>query len=346
MRRAILVLGAIAGLLSACEVSIATPTPPNPTPPFVTATLPVTRTPAGSPTSPATVTPTSSLSITAAPNCTDVAVLMQDVTIPDGTNIDRGARFTKTWQFQNTGTCPWINYRIAFASGDRMDAPDTSPVPDTAPKKNVDVSVDLVAPASDGIYTGFFELQNADGRALAIGTEKTFWVKITVGNASLPTAPAPVSIVPTLAGTLASQKPPGSCTFVTSGSYAGEVVQLINQARTNAGLASLAVSPELMAAAQAHSEDMACYSLRSHTGSDGSSVAQRIAAAGYASSYSLEMIYGGYGAYPQTAFDWWMNDPTHHAVIFNAQVKEIGAGYAYVENSADGNYYTVDLASP
>jgi uncharacterized protein YkwD len=346
MRRAILVLGAIAGLLSACEVSIATPTPPNPTPPFVTATLPVTRTPAGSPTSPATVTPTSSLSITAAPNCTDVAVLMQDVTIPDGTNIDRGARFTKTWQFQNTGTCPWINYRIAFASGDRMDAPDTSPVPDTAPKKNVDVSVDLVAPASDGIYTGFFELQNADGRALAIGTEKTFWVKITVGNASLPTAPAPVSIVPTLAGTLASQKPPGSCTFVTSGSYPGEVVQLINQARTNAGLAALTVSPELMAAAQAHSEDMACYSLRSHTGSDGSSVAQRIAAAGYASSYSLEMIYGGYGAYPQTAFDWWMNDPTHHAVIFNAQVKEIGAGYAYVENSADGNYYTVDFASP
>jgi uncharacterized protein YkwD len=346
MRRSILVLGAIAGLLSACEVSIGTPTPPNPTPPFVTATLPATRTPIGSPTSPATVTPTSSLSITAAANCTNGAVLMQDVTIPDGTNIDRGAKFTKTWQFQNTGTCPWINYKIAFASGDRMGAPDTAQVPDTAPKKNVDVSVDLVAPAGDGVYTGFFELQDSQGKALPIGIEKTFWVKVTVGNATLPTAPAPASVIPTLAGTLASQKPPGSCTFVTSGSYPSEIVQLINQARTGAGLAALTVSPQLMAAAQAHSEDMACYSLLSHTGSDASSISQRIAAAGYASSYSLEMIYGGYGAYPQTAFDWWMNDPTHHAVIFDARVKEIGAGYAYVENSADGNYYTVDVASP
>jgi uncharacterized protein YkwD len=345
MRQSILVLAA-AGLLAACEVSIATPTPANPTPPFVTATLAATRTPVGSPTSPTTPTATSSISGTVPANCRDDAVLMQDVTIPDGTNVDHGAKFTKTWQFRNTGTCPWIHYKIAFASGDRMEAPDTSPVPDTVPKGDVNISVDLTAPTSDGVYTGFFELQNAEGKALPIGTEKTFWVKITVGNAVLPTAPAPVSIVPTLAGTLQSQKPPGSCTFVTSGSYPNEVVQLINQARTAAGMPALTVSPQLTAAAQAHSEDMACYSLLSHSGSDASTIAQRIAAAGYASSYSLEMIYGGYGAYPQTAFDWWMNDPTHHAVIFDSRVKEIGAGYAYVENSADGNYYTVDVASP
>ncbi len=123
-------------------------------------------------------------------------------------------------------------------------------------------------------------------------------------------------------------------------------MQLINQARTGAGLAALTVNPQLSAAAQAHSTDMACYSLLSHTGSDGSSIQQRIAAAGYGASYSLEMIYGGYGAYPQTAFDWWMNDPTHHAVIFDGRIREIGAGYAYVADSADGNYYTVDLGSP
>jgi len=272
-------------------------------------------------------------------------VLLQDVTIPDGTNMPYGTRFIKTWQFQNTGTCPWAGYKIAFVSGDRMGAPDTAPVPDTAAKANVNVSVELTAPTSDGIYTGFFELRDAAGSLVAIGIEKVFWVKITVGNVAPATLEAATNPAPTVSGTLTSQKAPSSCTFTTSASYPGEIVQLINQARTGAGLPALSVNPQLAAAAQAHSIDMACYSLLSHTGSDGSTIQQRIAASGYASSYSLEMIYGGYGAYPQTAFSWWMKDPTHNAVIFNTSITEIGAGYAYVEDSAHGNYYTADFGS-
>ena len=332
-----------AAALSACEVTLSTPTQPNSTPIFVTATLPATSTPHTTPTATATVTGTPGLSITAPANCKDTAVLLQDVTIPDGTNIADGTKFTKTWQFRNTGTCPWIGYKIAFISGDRMGAPDTAPVPDTAPKADVNVSVELDAPAADGVYTGFFELRNSTGVPLAIGIEKTFWVKITIGNVVLPTVQAATNPVPTISGTLTSQKPPGSCTYATSPSYPNEIVQLINNARMNAGLPALTVNAQLAAAAQAHSINMACYSLRSHTGFDGSTIQQRIAAAGYVSTYSLEMIYGGYGAYPLNAFTWWMNDPTHNAVIFNSSITEIGAGYAYVEDSADGNYYTVDL---
>jgi uncharacterized protein YkwD len=332
-----------AALLSACEVTLSAPTQPSSAPVFVTATLPATSTPYTTPTATATITGTPGLSITAPANCKDTAVLLQDVTIPDGTNIAYGAKFTKTWRFRNTGTCPWIGYKIAFISGDRMEAPDVTPIPDTTPRTDVDVSVELTAPAIDGIYTGFFELRNSDGAPLAIGIEKMFWVKITVGNVTLPTPQVPTNPVPTTSGTLTSHKPPGSCTYTTSPSYPSEIVQLINQARTNAGLPALAVNAQLAAAAQAHSIDMACYSLLSHTGSDASTIQQRIAASGYASTYSVEMIYGGYGAYPQTAFTWWMNDPTHNAVIFNTSVTEIGAGYAYVEDSAHGNYYTVDF---
>jgi uncharacterized protein YkwD len=340
-------LGSIlaSALLASCQVSIVAPTPNNATPLFITATLPSTRTPYASPSPSATAAGTPAFSITAPPNCKEIAVLLQDVTIPDGTNLGYGAKFTKTWQFRNTGTCPWIGYSIAFVSGDRMEAPDSAPVDPTAPKANVNVSVDLTAPATDGVYTGFFELRNAAGKPLAIGTEKTFWVKITVGNATIPTLPAPTSIVPTITGTLTTQKPPLGCTFVTSGYYPNEITQLINQARAGAGLPALTTNAQLTAAAQGHSVDMACHSLRSHSGSDGSSIQQRIAAAGYASTYSLEMIYGGYGAYPKDAFDWWLNDPEHHAVIFDTHIHDIGVGFAYVENSADGNYYTVDLGS-
>src|SRR5512139_3912527 len=103
-----------AALLSACAVSLSAPTPPDATPAFVTATLPATRTPVTTATATATITGTPGLSVTAPPNCKDAAVLMQDVTIPAGTNITPGEKFTKTWQFRNTGTCPWVGYRIAF----------------------------------------------------------------------------------------------------------------------------------------------------------------------------------------------------------------------------------------
>ena len=50
------------------------------------------------------------------------------------------------------------------------------------------------------------------------------------------------------------------------------------------------------------------------------------------------MIYAG--GYPQDAFNWWMNDPTHHDVIFNTNLVAIGAGFAFVQDSAgDLAYY-------
>ncbi len=343
MRTLFATLAAAMLVVTGC-ITIATPTPANSTPSFVTATLPVTRTPApsGTPTStPGTPLPTGS----AGASCKDIAVLVQDVTIADGTNIDAGSKFTKTWEFKNAGHCPWKGYTINFVSGDRMNAPDSAPVPDTAPQGTVNVSVDLVAPSGDGAYAGYYELRNGAGLALAIGTYKTFWVKITVGAVTLtPPAPGP-GAAPTVTGTLTTPGGPLSCKYTTSASYPVEVVNLINQARQGGGLPKLNVDGRLMAAAQDHSIDMACFSLLSHTGSDGSSIAQRVAAAGYPASYSEEMIYGGTGAYPQTAFDWWMNDPTHHAVIFDTNISDIGVGFAFVQDSAYGDYYTVDVGS-
>ena len=89
---------------------------------------------------------------------------------------------------------------------------------------------------------------------------------------------------------------------------------------------------------------MACSSLLSHTGSDGSYVNTRVAAAGYSASYSEEIIYAGGG--PQTAFDWWMNDKLHRDAILSAKATEMGVGYAYLSSSTYGGYFTVDFASP
>ena len=115
---------------------------------FVTATLPPTK--AGF--VPATLTPSPevpllpTLAITAPANCKDGAVLLRDVTIPDNTQMRAGETFTKTWEFLNNGTCPWINYALKFTAGDQMNAPLSAPIPDTAPKDKVLVSCGIDRP--------------------------------------------------------------------------------------------------------------------------------------------------------------------------------------------------------
>ncbi len=341
MRNFLLTIFSLAFALTAC-VSISTPPPANTTPRFVTATLLPTTTLYATPTPDTSATPNAAtLAVTAPANCKDSAVLLQDVTIADGTNVPAGSKFTKTWQFQNTGSCPWTGYTIAFASGDRMGSPDSAPIPHTAPKSNVNISIDLVAPATDGTYTGYFELRKPNGDALAIGIEKTFWVKITVGAVVTPTAQPLGSPTP---GTPASVPTgPLSCKYVLSGSYPGEIANLINSARTKAGLSALTVDPQLAAAAQGHSTDMACFGNLSHSGSNGSTPAARVAATGYSGSFRQEIIYAS--GYPQDAFNWWMGDQVHHDAILDPSATELGVGYAYVSDSAYGGYYTVEFGS-
>ena len=267
--------------------------------------------------------------------------MIADVTIPDNAQMSKDQKFTKTWRFMNNGKCNWSGYTIAFVAGDRMTSPDTAPVPETEAGKTVDVSVELTAPSADGSYTGFYELRKANGETLPIGIEKTFWVKILIGNVAA--APVSTVVITPINGTPVKVQGPASCNYSSSSSYLNEIANLINTARANAGLAQLGVSPALAAAAQGHSIDMACHGLISHSGSDGSSPSQRVAAAGYAASRSSEIIYGS--GYPQTAFDWWMSDQVHRDEILNPSVSEMGVGYAYMPDTTKG-YFTVDFASP
>ena len=349
MRASITILFVLTLSLTSC-ISISTPVPVNTTPLFITATLPATSTSHASPTPITSATVASStLSATTSAACKDSAVLLQDVTIADGTNVPSGSKFTKTWQFRNTGSCAWSNYTIAFVSGDRMSAPDSAPVPDIASRSNVNVSVDLVAPAADGAYTGNFELRNANGQPLSIGIEKTFWVKITVGTVIAPTASPLATISPGANSTPSASTPvskangSASCKYVASGSYTGDIADLINKARSLAGLSSLTIDAQLTTAAQGHSIDMACSSLLSHSGSNGSVPADRVTAAGYSGAFREEIIYAG--GYPQDAYNWWKNDPPHLDAILNSSATEMGVGYAYVSASTYGGYFTVDFGS-
>lgn len=313
-------------LLSSCVTVSEEATPADAPPLFVTSTLPPTKqgltlpTPIPSTPTPDSLTPNATNPAT----CKDSAVFVEDVTFPDNTNVAQDEKFTKTWKLKNTGTCAWTGYTVAFVSGDRMDAPDSVPVPETAAKSTVDVSVDLVAPSTDGGYTGNYELRNAAGEILPIGIEKTFWVKIFVGNT-----------VAQIGNT--------NCYYTQNPDYLQQLIDLINQAREDVGRAALTVNAQLTAAAQGHSLDMGCNDFLEHSGTDGTWIGDRLLQAGYSSTYYLEVIAIGL---PQDAMNQWRTDPIHWDAVINSRVTEIGVGYVFVRTSSYGGYWTVNMGRP
>jgi len=97
--------------------------------------------------------------------CND-SIYISDVTIPDGTVLAPSESFTKTWEFQNTGTCDWDeDYLITFTSGTDMDGETTEIDQEVLTGSVGDISVSLIAPETEGTYIGYWSLTDSDGNA-------------------------------------------------------------------------------------------------------------------------------------------------------------------------------------
>ncbi len=132
-----------------------------------------------------TVTPanTAAPAASATPSC-DIAQFIADMTIPDGTIMDAGETFTKTWRLKNIGTCTWSGYNLVFDSGDVMNGSSPTAIGTVLPGQEVDLSVKLTAPAGDGSYRGYWRIRTASGVLLPVvnGYQgKSFYVDIKVG---------------------------------------------------------------------------------------------------------------------------------------------------------------------
>jgi uncharacterized repeat protein (TIGR01451 family) len=123
-------------------------------------------------------TPGTPVPVTPAPTACNRMQFVADVSVPDNQSVPGSSTFTKTWRLRNTGTCTWTTgYVVTWASGERMEAPDTVQLTaaDVAPNGTVDVSVNLRAPATAGTYQANFRLRAPDGTVFG-----NFWVKIVV----------------------------------------------------------------------------------------------------------------------------------------------------------------------
>jgi len=110
-----------------------------------------------------------------------------------------------------------------------------------------------------------------------------------------------------------------------------EMLNRVNQERTERGLTALCLNEKLNKAAENHNNDMFNKGIFSHTGSDGSNPADRIEKAGY--------NWGSYGenvAQGQTSVDKvmnaWMNSSGHKANILGAKFEHLGVAWETTKN--------------
>jgi len=153
---------------------------------FSTPTLPPAQ-----PTNTAITLPTS-VPVTNTPIATptqicDQAQFIKDVTVPDGTTYAPGVPFTKKWLLKNTGTCTWSGYTLVFDSGDAMNGASPTAIGTVSPGQEVELSVELTAPATNGTYRSYWRIRNTSGVLLPVlnGYQgQSFFADIKVGVSS------------------------------------------------------------------------------------------------------------------------------------------------------------------
>jgi hypothetical protein len=123
------------------------------------------------------------------------------------------------------------------------------------------------------------------------------------------------------------------------------LVYLTNLERVSRGVAPLKAAPELMAAAQFHSNWMASNNCFDHTCPGEPGWVARIVNAGYL-NYELlgENIAGGQST-ASAAVSAWMGSAGHRANMLNPGFREAGGGYAYSASATYHHYWTMDFGA-
>ncbi|XP_011626187.1 protein NBR1 homolog isoform X2 [Amborella trichopoda] len=109
------------------------------------------------------------------------STFVKDVTIPDGMIVAPNTLFTKIWRLRNSGNSPWrYNTQLVFTSGDPLGFTRTSkleiPVEGVPIGREWDVSLQLRAPKTPGIYRSYWQL--ASPSSVRFG--QSLWVSIRV----------------------------------------------------------------------------------------------------------------------------------------------------------------------
>lgn len=131
--------------------------------------------------------------------------------------------------------------------------------------------------------------------------------------------------------------PPDSVVVTPAGDFAG----MLNSVRSNAGSAPVSYDARLGRAAQGHANDMLSNNFFSHTGSNGSSVGDRVTAAGYQWRTVGENIARGQED-EAAVLQAWVNSPGHQRNNVNPNFEDFALAKA---GSGSQQYWVLVFAS-
>ncbi len=112
-------------------------------------------------------------------NCTNELTFLNDITIPDGTFVQRGAMLDKQWEVQNTGTCNWTQeYSLRLVAGSDMGASTTQALFPAASSSRAVIDIKFTAPYELGTYRSAWQAYDPSG--IAFGDP--FYIEIVVSD--------------------------------------------------------------------------------------------------------------------------------------------------------------------
>jgi next-to-BRCA1 protein 1 len=108
----------------------------------------------------------------------DSLTFVEDVNVPDDTNMSPGQDFIKTWRVKNTGSCPWgEGYELVYAEYEDEMSGQPQPLTEVVqPGQEVEISVQFTAPDQIGNYLSAWQMSNPAG----VTFEDIIFVKIIV----------------------------------------------------------------------------------------------------------------------------------------------------------------------
>lgn len=112
----------------------------------------------------------------------------------DGTEFTPNQSFTMTWRIKNTGSSTWTTqyqFRFYAGSGGRMNASDIVLPKEVKSDNEIDIVLQMRAPALPGDYNSIWVLTNSEGTNFY---SVSIVIKVS-GTAFTPTSPAPTATV-------------------------------------------------------------------------------------------------------------------------------------------------------
>ena len=136
-----------------------------------------------------------------------------------------------------------------------------------------------------------------------------------------------------------------TCTIVENRSFESEVIRLINLKREENGIPNLIQQTQLTQAAKSHSEDMACANFFSHISPVFGDLDSRLDNQSYTFENIGETIAAGFES-PEEVAGSWLESPSHRGILLSSDYSQIGVGFAKLDDSEYGTYWTVIVGQP